>query len=285
MAEIPTLERLIARDRTVTLAGLIVLCALAWVYIVLGAGLGMGAREMTTLALFPHQQATAMANMAGSGMDAMDMAGEPAAASALAGWVLPIAMWWVMMIAMMAPSAAPTILLYARVHRHSIAQGQVQDKLAPTGAFAAGYILIWLGFSIVAAALHGMLESSVIVSKMGSRSQWLSAGVLLAAGAYQFSPLKAACLSHCRSPAEFLSRHWRPHAFGALRLGAMHGAYCVGCCWVLMALLFVGGAMNLVWIAALSFLVLVEKLMPPGRWLGRGVGLVLTGWGVATMLV
>ena len=190
-----------------------------------------------------------------------------------------------MMIAMMAPSAAPTILLYARVHRHSIVQGQVQDKLAPTGAFTAGYLLIWLGFSILAATLHWMMESSGIVSNMGSRSQWLSAGVLIAAGAYQFSPLKAACLSHCRSPAEFLSRHWRPRALGALRLGAMHGAYCVGCCWALMTLLFVGGAMNLVWIAALSFLVLVEKLMPPGRWVGRGVGLVLIGWGIATMLV
>ena len=285
MGEIPTLERLIARDRQVTLAGLIVLCALAWVYIVMGAGLGMSAREMTTLALFPHQQATAMATMAGSGMDAMDMAGEPAAASALAGWVLPIAMWWVMMIAMMAPSAAPTILLYARVHRHSIAQGRAHDKLAPTGAFAAGYIFIWLSFSIVAATLHWMMESSGVISGMGSRSQWLSAGVLIAAGAYQFSPLKAACLSHCRSPAEFLSRHWRPRALGALRLGAMHGAYCVGCCWALMALLFVGGAMNLVWIAALSLLVLVEKLVRPGRWVGPTVGLVLIGWGIATMLV
>ncbi|MDP3676452.1 MAG: DUF2182 domain-containing protein [Novosphingobium sp.] len=250
----------------------------------MGAGLGMSASEMTTLTLFPHQQSPALANMAGSGMGAMAMRPQPVVASVLAGWVLPITMWWVMMIAMMAPSAAPTILLYARVHRHSIARGSAQERLAPTGAFAGGYLLIWLGFSILAATLHRMMESSGIISDMGSRSQWLSAGVLIAAGLYQFSPLKAACLSHCRSPAGFLSRHWRPHATGALRLGAMHGAFCVGCCWVLMALLFVGGAMNLVWIAALSLLVLVEKFVPPGRWVGRGVGLLLVGWGVATML-
>ena len=99
---------------------------------------------------------------------------------------------------------------------------------------------------------------------MGSQSRWLSGAVLIAAGLYQLSPLKNVCLSHCRAPASFLSRHWRPHALGALRLGAMHGAYCVGCCWMLMALLFVGGVMNLVWIAALAVLVLVEKVMPPG---------------------
>ena len=273
------LERLIARDRTITLVGLIVLCALAWAYIVMGAGLGMTAREMMTLALFPHQQG---AHMAGVGMGAMDA---PGVGSGDAGWVLPLAMWWVMMIAMMAPSAAPTILLYARVHRHSVGRSQLEDKPAPTTAFAAGYLLIWLGFSVVAASLHWMMESKGIVSAMGARSQWLSAGVLIAAGIYQFTPLKSACLSHCRSPAEFLARQWRPHAVGAIRLGAIHGAYCVGCCWVLMMLLFVGGAMNLVWIAALTILVLAEKLLPPGRWIGRAVGLALIGWGIATILV
>lgn len=281
----PAFERLIARDRTLTLVALSALWALAWLYILMGAGVAMSASEMTTLALFPHQQANNMATLAGAGMGAVDTAVKPTAASAFTGWVLPIVMWWVMMIAMMAPSAAPTMLLYARVYRHSLSQAQAQEKLAPTGAFAAGYILIWLMFSTAAATLHWVMESSGVITAMGSRSQWLSAGVLLSAGAYQFSSLKSVCLSNCRSPAEFLSRHWRPHAFGALRVGALHGAYCVGCCWVLMALLFVGGAMNLVWIAALSFLVLVEKIMPPGLSVGRGMGLVLIGWGIATMLV
>ena len=285
MVETPTLERLIARDRTVTLLGLIILCALAWAYIVMGAGLGMTAREMTTFALFPHQQSAHMASMAGSDMAGMGVSPEHVMPPGAAGWILPVAMWWVMMIAMMAPSAAPTILLYARVYRHSAGRGQFEDKPAPTLAFAAGYLLIWLAFSVVAAALQWSLETSGIVSTMGSRSQALSASVLFAAGIYQLSSLKSSCLSHCRSPAEFLARHWRPNAAGAMRLGGIHGAYCVGCCWALMTLLFVGGAMNLIWIAALTILVLAEKILPFGRGGGRAMGLVLIGWGIATMLI
>jgi predicted metal-binding membrane protein len=120
---------------------------------------------------------------------------------------------------------------------------------------------------------------------MGSRSRWLSGGVLIAAGLYQLSPLKNVCLAQCRAPASFLARHWRPHASGALRLGAQHGAYCVGCCWMLMALLFVGGVMNLIWIAALTTMVLIEKVLPRGQWIGRSAGVALAGWGVATLLV
>jgi predicted metal-binding membrane protein len=283
MSEPPALERLLRRDRLITLVGLAVLCALAWLYIVRGAGLGMSAWEMTTLALFPHQQAHDMA------MPGMDM-GSAAAAHATWGigiWMLMIAMWWIMMIAMMTPSAAPTILLYARVHRHAVASDQRQEEFPPTGAFAAGYVLAWLGFSIAAATLHWTLERAGLISAMmmGSRSRWLSGAVLIAAGLYQLSPFKSVCLTHCRSPASFLSRHWRPHSLGALRLGAMHGAYCVGCCWMLMALLFVGGVMNLTWIAALAVLVLIEKALPAGRWVSRAVGVTLSGWGVATLVV
>jgi predicted metal-binding membrane protein len=296
------LERLLKRDRAITLGGLALLCALAWVYVVSGAGLGMSAWEMSGFSLFPHRMAAepapAMPDMGGMDMSGMDMSGmdgmampeglaptpSPAAWSAGA-WTLIIAMWWVMMVAMMTPSAAPTILLYARVHRHAAAQETAQ-KLAPTGAFAAGYLLVWLGFSIAAAVLHWTLESAGLVSAMmGSESRWLSGGVLIAAGLYQLSPLKGLCLAHCRAPASFLSQHWRPGAAGAVRLGAMHGAYCVGCCWVLMALLFVGGVMNLVWIAALAVLVLAEKLAPRGDWIGRVVGVVLLAWGAATLVV
>ena len=200
---------------------------------------------------------------------------------------LIIAMWWIMMIAMMTPSSAPTILLFARVHRHAVSQGQVQDKLAPTGTFAAGYMLVWLAFAVAAAALHWALERTGLVSAMmmGSQSRWLSGAVLIAAGLYQLSPIKNICLAHCRTPTSFLSRHWRPHALGALRLGAMHGAYCVGCCWMLMALLFAGGVMNLIWIAALAVLVLIEKALAPGQWVGRGAGVAVICWGVATLVV
>ncbi|MDP3855823.1 DUF2182 domain-containing protein [Phenylobacterium sp.] len=286
MPDAPSFERLLKRDRAITIAGLLTLCALAWLHVLTGAGLGMSAREMTTLSLFPHQAAAVQASV--QSMPGMDMA--PAAATS--AWspetsALMVAMWWVMMVAMMSPSAAPTILLYARVHRHAIAQGQVEKRLAPTGAFAAGYLLAWLGFSIAATALHWALERAGLVSEMlmGSQSRWLSGGVLIAAGLYQLSPLKQTCLAHCRAPAVFLSTHWRPHASGALRLGVTHGAYCVGCCWMLMALLFVGGVMNLAWIAALAVLVLAEKLFPAGRWIGIACGAALVGWGVATLLV
>lgn len=285
MSEAPAFEHLLKRNRTITLAALATLCALAWLYIVTGAGLGMSAWDMTTLALFPHQQANAMM----PGMPGMDMdATAPGwTAWGLATWALMIAMWWIMMIAMMTPSAAPTILLYARIHRHALAQGQVQDKLAPTGTFAAGYLLVWLGFAAAAATLHWSLERAGLVSAtmMGSRSRWLSGVVLITVGLYQLLPLKNICLAHCRTPTSFLSRHWRPHVAGALRLGAMHGAYCVGCCWMLMALLFVGGVMNLTWIAALAILVLIEKVLPAGQWVGRGAGVALIGWGVATLVV
>jgi predicted metal-binding membrane protein len=285
MFEAPAFERLLKRDRVITLAGLTALCALAWLYIVTGAGLGMSAWEMTTLALFPHQHARdVMPSMPGMDMGAtapMWMAW------GFATWALMIAMWWIMMIAMMTPSATPTILLYARVHRHALVQGQIQDKLAPTGAFAAGYLLVWLGFAATAATLHWALERAGLVSAMmmGSQSRLLSGAVLITAGLYQLSPLKNICLAHCRTPTSFLSRHWRPRALGALRLGAMHGGYCVGCCWLLMALLFVGGVMNLTWIAALAILVLIEKVLPPGQWVGRGVGIALIVWGVATLVV
>ena len=292
-----SLERLLKRDRLITMAGLAVLCLLAWLYIVAGAGLGMNAWEMTRFALFPHQQpAAAMPGMDMTGMDmpgmdmsAMDMPGMDTGATSTEPriWAMMIAMWWIMMIAMMSPSAAPTVLLYARVHRHALAQGQTQDKLAPTAVFVAGYLLVWLAFSVAAAALYWLLERNAIVSAvtMGSQSRWLSAIILIAAGLYQLSPLKNACLSHCRAPAAFLSRHWRPNASGALRLGVLHGAYCVGCCWVLMALLFVGGVMNLVWIAALAILVLAEKVFPAGQWVGRAAGIALIAWGIATLLV
>jgi predicted metal-binding membrane protein len=281
MSDAPALEQLLRRERIVTLAGLVILCVMAWLYIVEGAGLGMSAREMTTLAFFPHQQAEdAMQGMPGMQVDT------GRSTWGFTTWALMIGMWWIMMIAMMTPSAAPTILLYARVHRAALAKGQLRGEAAPIGAFAAGYLSVWLGFAVAAAALHYALERAGLVSTMmmGSRSRWLSGAVLIAAGLYQLSPLKNVCLTQCRAPASFLARHWRPHTSGALSLGARHGAYCVGCCWMLMALLFVGGVMNLIWIAALTTMVLIEKVLPRGEWIGRAAGIALAGWGVATLV-
>lgn len=268
------LERMLRHERLVTTAGLALLCVLAWLYVLAGAGLGMSPWRMTTLSLFPHKVAEDAAAM---GM---------ASAWSLGLWTLTLAMWWVMMIAMMAPSAAPTILLYGRAHRHALGREQVTGP-APTWAFAAGYLLVWLGFSLAATGLYWGLERMGLVSAatMGSGSRWLSGAVLVAAGLYQLSPLQQACLGHCRSPAAFLSRHWRPGAAGAVRLGVLHGAYCVGCCWMLMALLFVGGVMNLAWIAALTLLVMAEKVLPGGPWIARACGVAMLGWGAATVLV
>jgi predicted metal-binding membrane protein len=269
------LERLLKRDVAITVVGLIALCALTWAYVVAGAGLGMSAWDMTTLTLLPHA--------AGS---SMDMGPMTPMTWGPGDWALMVGMWWTMMIAMMTPAAAPTILLYARVHRHAFATGAAPEACPATGMFVAGYFLVWLGFSIAAAVLHQALQRVGIVSAitMGVQVGWVSGAALILTGLYQMSPLKHACLSHCRSPAAFLSRHWRPGALGASRLGVMHGAYCVGCCWMLMVLLFVGGVMNLAWIAALSLLVLAEKLLPAGRWVGRGAGIVLIAWGTAIML-
>jgi predicted metal-binding membrane protein len=283
---VPAFERLLRRDRLITVAGLAALCALAWLYLWMGAGLGVSPWEMTSVAPFPHHDGGQVMPAGMPGMDMGAAASERMAWTATT-WALIVAMWWIMMIAMMTPSAAPTMLLFAMVHRHAVAQGRLQEKLAPTGAFAAGYLLVWLAFAAAAAALHWALERGGLISSMtmGSQSRWLSGAVLIAAGLYQLSPVKNICLTHCRSPAAFLTRHWRPHASGALRLGAMHGAYCVGCCWMLMALLFVGGVMNPIWIAALAVLVLAEKTLPPGQWIGRGFGIAMIGWGIATLVL
>jgi predicted metal-binding membrane protein len=287
MGEPIALERLLRRERALTVAGLAVLCALAWAYVLSGAGLGMSAWDMTTLSLFPHKAipapASGMAGMAGMDMDGMESGGAPPVAWTPQIWLLTVAMWWTMMVAMMAPSAAPIILLYGRVRRAAAQRGEATGS----GVFTSGYLLVWLGFSLAAAALQWGLQRWDLLSPavMGSESRWLSAGVLLAAGVYQLSPFKNLCLRRCRAPAAFLSHHWRPGLRGALRLGVLHGGYCLGCCWLLMTLLFVGGVMNLAWIAALALLVTAEKLLPRGPWVGRVTGGVLILWGLATLLV
>ncbi len=197
-------------------------------------------------------------------------------------WLIMLVMWWVMMIAMMIPSAAPMILLYARVFRQGQARGQISGALVPTASFAAGYLVCWLGFSALATALQFALEQIGLVHGMWmwSTSRWLTAALLIVAGLFQLTWLKGACLEHCRAPASFLAEHWRAGRLGAFRLGLVHGAYCLGCCWALMLLLFAAGIMNLVWIAGLAILVLVEKLAPFGGRLGPISAALLIGAGV-----
>ena len=283
MFEAPAFERLLKRDRVITLAGLTALCALAWLYIVTGAGLGMSAWEMTTLALFPHQHTRDV--MPEHARHGHGRHGTDVTAWGFATWALMIAMWWIMMIAMMTPSAAPTILLYARVHRHALAQGQIPRQACADRRLRRG---LSIGLARICrcgrnSALGAGTRRLVSAMMMGSQSRLLSGAVLIAAGLYQLSPLKNICLAHCRTPTSFFAPLASARS-GALR-SAMHGAYCVGCCWMLMALLFVGGVMNLTWIAALAILVLIEKVLPPGQWVGRVVGIALIVWGVATLVV
>ncbi len=259
------LEPVLRRERAITAVALAAITLLAWFYIWQGAGMGMSALAMTSASFFPHLQSDAPGEM-------------PAALPVV------VAMWWVMMIAMMTPGAAPLVLIYGRVLRQQAAQGKAG---VPSLFLAAGYLAVWLVFSLAAALLQNALQPAGFISSMmlWSRSAWLSAALLFAAGAYQLSPLKRACLVHCRAPVQFLTHHWRPGAGGAFMMGVRHGAYCVGCCWMLMALLFVGGVMNLVWIAALTLIVLIEKLTPHGKAFGNFTGALLIGWAIATLLV
>ncbi len=218
-------------------------------------------------------------------MEAMDMGGGqmmPMAANWSLGYgALVFIMWSVMMVAMMLPSAAPITLLIATVAgRQSGANSR-----GLTALFVAGYLAVWVGFSTVATALQWALDQARLLSPtMAVNNKSFAAGMLIAVGLYQWTPWKTACLRHCRSPLDFILFHWRSSASGAFLSGAEHGLYCLGCCWMLMALLFVGGVMSIFWIGALALLVLVEKTMPWGEWVSRLVGVALTLWGIGSLV-
>jgi predicted metal-binding membrane protein len=190
-------------------------------------------------------------------------------------------MWAMMMVAMMLPSAAPTILMFGGVARRRQLEGR---PAVPVAVFTLGYLAVWVFYAIVAAAAQWQLHRLALLSpSMAAASPALAGGLLIAAGVYQWMPFKAACLSHCRSPLHFFSTEWREGVGGALAMGMRHGSYCVGCCWLLMALLFVAGVMNLVWVAVIASFVLLEKLVPRGDWIGRVGGLAMVAWGVWVM--
>ena len=248
------LAALAGRERAIIWAALIAVAGLAWTYLFVTAA-------------DVSRMSGAMATM--TPWSAVDFA-------------LMFVMGSVMMVAMMLPSAAPMVLLYAAVARRARNKGQV---LAPVGAFACGYIAVWVLFSTVATTLQWALEQAALLSPMMTSASPAFAGTLLiGAAVYQWTPLKAACLEHCRAPIEFLSRRWRPGIGGSVAMGLEHGAYCVGCCWALMALLFVAGVMNLLWVAAIAALVLVEKLTPLGRASGRAAAVLLAAAGLGLIL-
>ena len=265
MADV-TLEAILRRNRAIVAAALIVLTALAWSYLLwLVADMDMGGMDMSGFRMIP------------TGMSLMKPATAPWNAIEFA---FVFVMWVVMMVGMMMPSATPMILLYARVGGQAANTG---EALAATWWFAAGYLLIWTAFALAATFAQWVLErASLLTPTMAGSGVVFGGIVMIAAGLYQWVPLKDACLRQCQAPWLFIQRHggFRGDALGSLVLGARHGMYCVGCCWALMALLFVGGVMNVLWIAAITIFVLAEKIVPAGRAISRIAGLGFFAWGV-----
>jgi predicted metal-binding membrane protein len=195
--------------------------------------------------------------------------------------LLLFVMWAVMMIAMMVPSATPMILAFLTVNQRRQATAR---PLVPVTIFLLGYLAVWTAFSAVATlAEWGLHEAALLSTSMTATSPTLNGGLLIAAGVFQWTPLKRACLKGCRSPLSFLMSEWRDGTAGAFLMGLRHGTYCVGCCWVLMALLFVAGVMNLSWVAAIALFVMAEKILAQGELLARGAGIALIAAGAALM--
>ncbi len=243
------LEVTLGRERFLVAAALFLLTALAWLYLVLEA--------------------------AGGGLPLLRPEASPL--------LLAFPMWTVMMVAMMVPSAAPMVLLYARVARHGARRGGAAPAV---WAFVGGYLAIWTAFALLAALLQTALQESGFLAPGAMRidDPSLVGGLLLAVAVYQWLPLKQACLRHCRTPARFLAGHWREGRAGALRIGLAHGAFCVGCCWLLMLLLFAVGVMNLLWVAIITLFVAGEKLLPAGLPLARIGGIALGAFGLYMLL-
>jgi len=257
MPETSVLASVLRHDRAIVIGGLVGVVALSWLYLVWHTSMDMQAVSDMAMPMAPMRWSFGY-------------------------FALIVTMWVVMMAAMMLPSATPVILLYAAITRRRRQQGAAAPA---AGLFALGYVVVWATFGILAATLQWGLDQALLLSPLMATTSVAIAGlVLVAAGLYQWTPLKQACLRQCRSPVDFLLVHWRAGRRGALAMGIRHGLFCLGCCWLLMLLLFVGGVMNLLWIAGLTLFVLIEKTAPGGRWVGRAAGAVLVAWGGATLL-
>ena len=263
-------ESLIQRDKVITIIAIAILVGATFTYTVLGVGMNMSAIQMTP--------GLGQSQMSMPNMSAMkNMAATPAV------WtfnysVLMFFMWWTMMIAMMLPSASPMILLYTALIRRT---KQTKSIIRQVTSFISGYLLAWAAFSLFAAALQSQLELRDWMSPMMMEATniYLAAGILIAAGVYQITPLKRVCLEKCRQPASFLANYKNTWVNSPLKIGLVHGFYCVGCCWFLMGLLFFGGIMNLYWIVGLIIFVAIEKLHEKGIIFGKilGGGAIVSG--------
>lgn len=247
-------EAILKRDRMIVMLSLMAIILLAWVYTI-HLTRSMGSSGMGLNMISPHTHTWSSTD-----------------------FFLNLLMWTVMMIAMMTPTAAPMLLFYTKIGRQRYPQN---SPFLKTALFLLGYLFVWTGFSVIATAIQGGLHSVAILSSDVVRATPAIGGILLIlAGVFQFSHLKNTCLTHCRTPVGFIMTDWKEGKRGALSMGIKHGGYCLGCCWLLMALLFVLGVMNLLWMVSITVFVLVEKIVPAGDRIGRYAGVVFIIWGV-----
>lgn len=249
------LEYILKKDRVIVSSALFLLCLLSWLYII-----------------YLYKQMYPM------NMDALFFAMPMTADWTWTDFVLLFLMWFVMMIAMMTPSVTPLVLVFATINRKRKEQ---QNPFVPSGYLLSGYFIVWAAFSLFATLLQWLLQQvSLLNPEMETTSKILGAIILISAGIFQFTSLKVRCLKYCRTPIDFILRKWKHGKWGALQMGMDNGIYCLGCCWILMILLFVSGIMNLLWIAIIAIFVLIEKVLPAAKLVSSIAGIALIGYGL-----
>lgn len=278
MLEKPKLSIVLEKDNLIVYLSIFLIVIITGLYTIFGIGMPMSAIEMTKMSGIFGMSSSMEMNM-NMGSNNMDMKNRWSISMAISMFL----MWWLMMIAMMTPSAAPTLLLF---HNLKKIGSEGKKALSYTYLFLFGYLIIWAIFSLIACIIHKFFDTSSITdaAMMQLKSVQFSGILLITAGVYQFTPLKNACLERCRTPIDFLSSNNRKGAKGSFIMGAHHGLFCLGCCWALMALLFVGGVMNLFWITGLALYVLIEKIIIKAGWLDKIMGLILIFFGTSLLI-
>ncbi len=278
MLEKPKLSIVLEKDNLIVYLSIFLIVIITGLYTIFGIGMPMSAIEMTKMSGIFSMSSSMEMNM-NMGSNNMDMKNRWSISMAISMFL----MWWLMMIAMMTPSAAPTLLLF---HNLKKIGSEGKKALSYTYLFLFGYLIIWAIFSLIACIIHKFFDTSSITdaAMMQLKSVQFSGILLITAGVYQFTPLKNACLERCRTPIDFLSSNNRKGAKGSFIMGAHHGLFCLGCCWALMALLFVGGVMNLFWITGLALYVLIEKIIIKAGWLDKIMGLILIFFGTSLLI-
>ncbi len=246
------MESLLQREQLLAFSCLVMVILISWGTMLHMSGEMFGSGMEITLACLAHQGTDAIAHS--------------------------FIMWTIMMVAMMFPSATPMILMFTIVNQQ---QGKTQRPLMPTGLFVLGYFLVWTVYSALASVVQwGFHASALLGHNLAITSPLLGGVFLVAAGVFQWTPFREACMSKCRSPLGFLMAEWREGRLGALIMGLKHGLNCIGCCWLLMLLSFVLGIMNILWMAIVTVFMLIEKAYPGSQWVSRATGLILIAWGL-----